>query len=353
MKIKPKILIFSVLPLLAIISCTSEQSAETLETTPEPIAQVTTAKLQKTGMNETLTAYGVVLPLPDKLQTISVPFNSEIEKIQVKDGQLVQQGDVLLTIKSGVDADLQLAQAREELSAAEEENNLSKERVRLKLGTQQEWVTTQLRVDQAKVMIKNLSERGIGKNLPIKAGQTGIVYLVSVQQGQLVPAGNPLLQLVDQNQWVIRLGVEPEDYDHLQLQQEVLITPVNKSLAQPIKGRIETIAHQIDPTTRLLNVFVRPETHQALLLNDFVQAEIILSSVETLVAPRQAVLSDGNAYSLFTIKNGHALKHLVKIGLENDQQVEVIADDVQEQDEIVVQGNYELEDGMAVEVKQP
>jgi hypothetical protein len=41
------------------------------------------------------------------------------------------------------------------------------------------------------------------------------------------------------------------------------------------------------------------------------------------------------------------------VGLENDTQIEVIANDLKEQDDIVVLGNYELEDGMVVEVKQP
>ena len=81
--------------------------------------------------------------------------------------------------------------------------------------------------------------------------------------------------------------------------------------------------------------------------------KIIVSSANTLVAPRQALLPDGKAYSLFTIEKGHAVKHQVQVGLENDTQIEVIANDLKEQDDIVVLGNYELEDGMAVEVKKP
>ncbi len=350
MKAKPYKVVVYVLFLFMITGCSADKSTEAA---PEPIAQVSTAKLQKITMSATLTAYGVVLPFPDKLQTLSLPYNSEIEAIQVTDGQLVQKGDVLLMVKSAADANLQLDQAKEELNAAIAEHKLFKERVNLKLATQQDLVTSQLRVDQAKVIIKNLKDRGIGKSQPIKAEQTGVIHLVNVQQGQLVPAGSPLLQLIDQNQWAVRLGIEPEDVEHLQLKQEVLISPASKRLSEPVKGFIETIAHQIDPTTRLLNVLVRPMSNQALLINDFVQAEIILSSTQTLVAPRQAVLPDDTAYSLFTIKKGHAEKHTVKIGLENDQQVEVIADGLHDQDEIVVLGNYELKDGMAVEVKNP
>jgi RND family efflux transporter MFP subunit len=353
MRSNSKTIIVSVLSALCAISCTSDKPEEKPETAPEPIAQVQTIKLQKSEISETLSVYGTVLPWPDKLQTISVPYTSLVEKVLVNEGQLVQQGDMLLTLKPGDDATLQLEQARKELKAALREQQLLQERIRLKLATQTDLVAVQLRSEQAKAMLDNLTSRGINRNQQIKAGQAGIIHLVSVQQGQIVPAGSPLLQLVDQNQWVVRLGVEPEDFDRLQLNQPVLLTPVNKPVAQPVKGRIETIAHQIDPATRLLNVFVRPESNQQLLINDFVQAQIIVSSANTLVAPRQALLPDGNAYSLFTIENNHAVKHQVQVGLENDTQIEVIANDLKELDDIVVLGNYELEDGMALEVKQP
>ena len=353
MRSNSKTIFVSVLCALGVISCTSDKPEEKPETAPGPIAQVQTIKLQKSEISETLSVYGTVLPWPDKLQTISVPYTSRIEKLEVNEGQLVQQGDVLLTLKPGEDAVLQLEQARKELNAALREQQLLQERIRLKLATQQDLVTAQLRTEQAKVMIKNLSDRGINQNQQIKAEHAGIIHLVSVQQGQIVVAGSPLLQWVDQNQWVVRLGLEPEDFDRLQLNQPVLLTPVNKPVAQPVKGRIATITHQIDPVTRLLNVFVKPESNQQLLINDFVQAQIIVSSANTLVAPRQALLPDGNAYSLFTIEKNHAVKHQVQVGLENGTQIEVIGNDVKELDDIVVEGNYELEDGMAVEVKQP
>ena len=348
-----KTIIVTVLCVLAVISCTSDKPEEKPETTPEPIAQVQTIKLHKSEISETLSVYGTVLPWPDKLQTISVPYTSLIEKVQVNEGQMVQQDALLLTLRAGDDATLQLEQARKELKAALREQQLLQERIRLKLATQTDLVAVQLRTGQAQAMLDNLMGRGVDRIKQIKAGQAGIIHLVSVQQGQIIPAGSPLIQLADQNQWVVRLGVEPEDFDRLQPNQPVLLSPVNKPGAQPVKGRIATITHQIDPVTRLLNVFVRPEQNQKLLINEFIQAQIIVSSANTWVAPRQALLPDGNVYSLFTIENGHAVKHQVQAGFENGTQIEVIASDLKELDDIVVLGNYEIEDGMAVEVKQP
>jgi membrane fusion protein, multidrug efflux system len=315
---------------------------------PEPVARVETIKLHKGVIKKTLNVYGLVLPLPDKLKTVSVSYTSLIDKIQIIQGQLVQQGDLLLTLKPGADAILQLEQAQSELNAALRDNQLLQQRIQLKLATKQDLVTSRLRVDQDQAILKNLTARGIGREQQIRAENSGIIYLVSVQQGQIVPAGTPLLQIVDQSQWMVRLGIEPEDYGHLQVDQQVLITPVNTPLAKPVKGRIEIITHQIDSSTRLLNIFVRPELNQTLLINDFVQGRIIISSVNTLLLPRQAVLPENGGYSLFSVENGRAVKHQVQVGLENDTQVEVIATDLKEQDEVVVLGNYELEPGMPV-----
>jgi len=328
----------------------SELTLNSSETQLESVAQVETMQLHKGEIQETLRAYGVVLPLPEKLITLSVPYISKVDKIQVNQGQVVQQGDLLLTLKPGAMAMLQWQQAQSELQAATSENQLLHQRIQLKLATKQDLVISRLRVERAQLMLQNLADQGIAKQQQIKAEHDGIVYLVNVQQGQIIAAGAPLLQLVDQNQWVVRLGIEPEDYEHLKVDQQVLITPVNTPVSEPVKGRIEIITQQIDPLTRLLNVFVRPELNQTLLINDFVDAQIIISSSNVFVVPQQAVLPDDGGYSLFTVENGHAVKHQVQVGLSNDTQIAVLAADLKEQDEVVVLGNYELEPGMLVSV---
>jgi membrane fusion protein, multidrug efflux system len=353
MKFKIKTDLFVALCTIGMMACAPDATEDKPENPPEPIAQVQTVALQSSEIQETLTAYGTVLPWPDKLQTVSVPYTSRIEKILVNEGQSFQKGDELLLLRPADDATLQLQQAKVELKAAQHEQHLVQERLNLKLATQMELATAKLRTEQAKVMIANLAERGVNRNHQLKADHAGIVHLLSVQQNQIVPAGSPILQWVDKNQWVVRVGVEPEDKERLQLNQEVRLIPTNKPNSLAIKGRIATISNQVDPITRLLNVFVKPELNQSLLINDYIEAKIILSKTTTLVAPRQALLPDGKAYRLFTVEKGHAVQHQVQVGIEDDIQAEIIASDVKEHDEIVVLGNYELEDGMAVEVQKP
>ena len=346
-------IILGVFLIVILLVCLSNVSNDTNQAVPtdsplEPVAQVKTLRLKKTQIQKNLVAYGVVLPLPDKLQTVSVSFPSQIETIQVNPGQFVQTGAVLLSLKPAPTALLQWHKAQTELQAALRNEQLLHQRIRLKLATRQDLISAQLRVDQAKVMIKNLADQGINKIKQITAKQSGIIYQVNVQQGQQLPAGAPLLQVIAKNQWVVRLGIEPEDYGHLKIDQQVMMLPVNSAKTEPVQGRIKMLSHQIDPNTRLLNVFVKPALNQTLFINDFVKARIIIESVTAWMVPRQAVLPEQAGYALFTVANDRAVKHQVHLGFENDQLVEVLADDLNEQDEVVILGNYELKPGMAI-----
>jgi multidrug efflux pump subunit AcrA (membrane-fusion protein) len=64
-----------------------------------------------------------------------------------------------------------------------------------------------------------------------------------------------------------------------------------------------------------------------------------------------AVLPDEEKRIVYTIKDKKAVKHEVKTGMEDDEQVEVLGDALKAGEVIIVEGNYELEDGMAVTVE--
>jgi membrane fusion protein (multidrug efflux system) len=67
-----------------------------------------------------------------------------------------------------------------------------------------------------------------------------------------------------------------------------------------------------------------------------------------LIVPTEAVLPEKNGYTLFTVRNGHAVRHLVHVGLETDTEVQVEGRGVAAGESAVLAGNYELQPGMAV-----
>jgi multidrug efflux pump subunit AcrA (membrane-fusion protein) len=88
-------------------------------------------------------------------------------------------------------------------------------------------------------------------------------------------------------------------------------------------------------------------------LDGYVRGELERTEKNALVVPRSAVLpNESREFEVFTVANNHTVKHTVKTGAENPTEMQVIADDLHDGDLVVTVGNYELEGGMAVEIKK-
>jgi membrane fusion protein, multidrug efflux system len=338
---------------LVMIACGDQSSTDHSSevNNKEPTVAVRTVPLRYGRIDQTLTVYGVVIPSPDKIKIFSVPFESVIEKEWVNVGEAVETNDRLLTLTPSPDTRLRLQQARIERNAAREQLGLMRERVRLRLATKQDLVATDSRFEQAREQLQSLTRRGLGKAHEIRASAPGIVYLMNVRQGQIAAAGMTLLQTVDHGQLTVRFGVEPEDIDGVHEKQLVRMKSVHNPDAESMKGHIHMLTHLVDPKTRLVRVLAQPSTTDGLLLNDYIEGRIVLQSKQALLAPRTALLPAGKAYRVFTVKDGRAIEHQVRKGLQTDVDVEIIGEGLQQGEALVTVGNYQLRNGSAVRVE--
>jgi len=83
------------------------------------------------------------------------------------------------------------------------------------------------------------------------------------------------------------------------------------------------------------------------VLGSRVIAELQLTVQDALVAPRSAVLTQNGQTYVYLVDAGKARRVSVKQIIDNGKQI-AISGAVHAGDEIVVTGNYELTDGMAV-----
>jgi membrane fusion protein, multidrug efflux system len=316
----------------------------------ETIAKVRIAQVQLTTMHKKITAYGSVIAAPENLRVYAVPFESKISRVTVTPGQMVRSGTVLMEVEPSHEAMLQLEEAKLAQKTAAIDVEQARKRLELKLGTIQELTQAQQALELAQVRIANLESRGI-KNGQVTAQTDGLVDRIDAQPGQIVPAGNPLIEIAAGDKLEIRLGVEPADAAQLQTGLNVEIHNVNATEPNNIIGHLRLVSQRINPSTRLVDVIVAVPERCPLLLDTYVCGKIIVASRQTLVVPRSAILTDGEHYSVFTVKDGKAVKHIINVGLEDDIQAEVITDQLKANDPVIVEGNYELEDGMAVDTE--
>jgi multidrug efflux pump subunit AcrA (membrane-fusion protein) len=161
------------------------------------------------------------------------------------------------------------------------------------------------------------------------------------------------VEIVAENDIEVKLGVEAEDLSAAQEGAPVTIIPLNDPTAPKVEGTIRLVTRRIDPATRLVDVYVTLPAGTKLFLDGYVRGEIQRTEKNALAVPRSAVLpNESREFEIFTVENNHAIRHTVKIGAENPNEIQVIANDLHEGDPVVTLGNYELEDGMAVEIKK-
>ena len=320
---------------------------------PGIVAQVQTAPIREGVMTQYITSYGSVIPAPGALRTVSVPFESQVVRIMVSNGQKVSRGNNLLEIKPSPDTRLQLEQARQDLETAGQTLKDMEGRFALKLATNDQLLKARLNLRQAQLRVESMKKRGIGSPRTLAAPVSGLIKKVFVQEGAIVGAGQPLAEIVGQDRLEVRLGVEPDDLAQVKERQPVAITRVNVPALAPITGHIRKVSYGVNPGTRLVDVFVSLPSTADFLLGESVAGKIAVASARGLIVPRSAVLPAGEgAYSLFTIKNGRAVKHLVQVNLQNDREVEFLDGGLRAGEPVVVLGNYELKNGMAVKVQE-
>lgn len=328
-------------------------AAETGEAAPAtdagPVAKVSVTPLRAGSIDETFSAFGTVLAAPGEANSASAPFECRVRKVFVSAGLEVATNAPLLEIEASPDTKLQLDQARSERDSATNQLQMLEQRFELKLATKPDLLAAQQRVHDAALRVASLEQRGAGGAQIICATAGGIVSQIFAQPGQIVTAGAVLVETIGANQVAVRLGLETQDAAHLQTGQAVRLLPVNGTQPRPVAGRVQLITQAVNSQTRLVDIFVKPAADSHLLLNEYVEGQIVIGSANALIVPRAAALPEDDHYVLFTVDKGHAVRHVVTIGFENAQEVQVTGAGLAAGQPVVTVGNSQLQDGMAVE----
>ena len=320
---------------------------------PQGVAAVTTTAITSGQVSQTVTCYGNVTAQPGAIAVLSASVECRVSHLHVAGGQSVDTGSAVIEIEPSPDARLALIDARNALEGAKKESASAHQRLDLKLATNSDAQTADQVMQAAQAKFDDLDKRGAGEQRKlITAATAAVVAKVDVQEGQLVPAGAALVELVPRGQIEVRLGVEPGDAPLLRANQPVQLFPSTADEDESLDGSIRLVTQRVNPESRLVDVLVKPGETDALLLDGFIHAELTLKTVSGLIVPHEALLPDDDGFSVFTVVDGHAIRHAVKVAVQNDKQAVITGDGLHQGDAVVIAGNLELDDKAAVTATQ-
>lgn len=317
----------------------------------EVTASVAVVPLQEGTLSRELDAYGSVVPAPEASSVLSLPFDCQVIKVVVSEGQAVSKGALLLSVTGSPDARLALAQAKADAEACGETLKQVQARHALKLADDAALAQARGAAESAQARLRSLEARRMDAVHDLRAATDGVVLRLPFASGAVAPAGAALAEVADGGRLEARFGLEPAERGWLTPGAAAVVRALDGGSTAPVAGRVRAVSTAVNPATRLVDVFVTLPSGCPLPLGAYVAGSFTASSASGLLAPYAAVLPGESGSVLFTVKEGKAVRHLVSVVDENDEAAIVSGPGLLAGDLAVVSGNYELQDGMAVKVE--
>ncbi len=351
---------------LMILACQpAEQQEDAASGQTFGAAQVKVFKVRTQKISENLVYTGVIEA--KKKIVINPDIGGKIAGIHVEEGDRVRKGQVLAELDTRA-IRLQLEQAEAQQAVAEASfrdarNNLERwERLRKESAvSEQQYEQVKLAHDAAQSQLQqagatvNLAKYNLDVSI-MEAPFDGIVAAKNAEVGDVVNplmggfgAASGVLTLMDFS--TVKISVEVSQKDIVRIAKgQTAYVRVTAYPDKVFEGRVSVVNLAADPLSKKFGVEVQVSNPDLQLKpNTFGDVALEVSSHENaLVIPQQAVLEDSFVY---VAENGKALKREITIGLQDNALLEVIQG-LSEGELVVVEGNYGLDEGAEIEVKE-
>jgi membrane fusion protein, multidrug efflux system len=329
------------------------KSRAATETPAEPAAPVATIKSELPRVQsiaDTLDGIGDVNA--GQVSGLSFARAGQVTELTVVVGDRFSKGAVLATLAPDPAVRQAYQAAVDGSGLAQREWDRQKQWLASHLATQSQVDAAEKAVRDAQGAVKALDEQGGGRGTSQwTAPFEGVVTTVSAMQGDRVQAGAPVLQVGRDDVLRVLIGIEPSERARVHAGTRVTLWPVLSPAAEarPIELMLSEVQNVVDPKTQLINVAATlPRGVAAQLAPGMkVRARLQVGAISAVAVPRNAVLTDEKGDYVFQVASGKA--HRVAVTKRLDNGTLTAIDGVQDMKlPIVTEGNYELEDGMAV-----
>jgi RND family efflux transporter MFP subunit len=320
------------------------------------VATVQATPVQRATIAQPVHAYGIVAASASSVTTVNLPYVARIVRIDVQPGVTVKRGASLAVVRADPAAALAARQARSAAQLAQGELLRVQSLYDKGLATQSQLETARHSARDAQQALAAQEQMGVATgNKTVVAPFDGVVLQVAAAQGDQLQPGASIMQLAttsngDGARANAILGVEPEDASAIHVGDPVTLHGLAGTLAsETLVGRVVTVGSSVDMQSQLVDIGVSAQLERTPFIpGTRVSADISTAAGTHWVVPRAAVLSDDDGSYVFQVTPKHTA-HRVKVAVKVETGSRYGVDGKLEGSQpLVVLGNYELKDGMAV-----
>lgn len=261
------------------------KKAEVAANMPETVSEITAMQVQPREWMPYLSAVGYVRPNQGAM--LSSESSGTVKSVNVKSGQRVNKGDLLVELDDTVEvATLKASQAQ--LPNAKLTLDRYRNLVASNSASKAELDSAQATYNQLIANIESL-KASIARR-KIYAPFSGFAGIVNVNVGQYITTGTEIVRVEDQSSMKVRFTLPQTDVENIFVGQKVT-AEVDALVGQTFPAEIIAIDPAVDRNTGLINVeAVIAEGGNKLLSGMFVRLNVALPTEKAqIVVPQIAV----------------------------------------------------------------
>jgi RND family efflux transporter MFP subunit len=284
---------------------------------------------------------------------ISPETNGVLTQLRVKSGQKVSKGQIVAMVDDGGLA-AQLEQTKTQLALAKTTYERQQNLWNQKIGSEIQYLQAKTAYEAQEKAVKQM--QSMLEKTYVKAPFSGTIEDVTVERGQVVSPGLPLMRIVNINNMYVQAQV-PETYlSNIKLNSpvEVLV----KSLGKTYIGKIRQIDNYIKPNNRSFGIeialdnkenLLRPNQTAILKIEDYINNDAILIPNSALIEAADKKFNVFVAGKSNAKKEATVSKKEVEIGISSEGKVEILKG-LEEEQRVIIEGVRSLKDNMTVQV---
>ncbi|MEM8893765.1 MAG: efflux RND transporter periplasmic adaptor subunit [Bacteroidota bacterium] len=323
--------------MIGAVGCADQEQHRNTTVENEPAIAVTSATATMRSFEGTVRASGMIEALQSA--NLSTRMMGQVDLLNVKVGQQVKKGDLLLKINN---TDLYAKQAQVNAGIRQAESafiNAEKDYQRFKTlfekgsASQKELDDMTTRYEMAKSNLEGAKEMKAEvaaqfKYSDLRAPFDGIVINTFVKPGDMANPGMPLVTVEGANQFEATAMVSETDISRLQEGAEAIVSI--KSLGKRLEGVLTEVSMSSKNTGGQYQVKIQlsesaPEFRSGMFINAEIMTEEAESS-KSVVIDASALIRRGQLQGLYTInENDMAMLRWLRIGESKGGQVEVLS----------------------------
>ena len=330
--------------LISLVGCNNKDGECMPKGKKMPVVEIEVVELKTITRNIELT--GTIEAT--RVARIASPAEGPILNCTIREGDLVKQGQVILTIGRKRAAEELVVVLRKELAREEEDAQRIKQLVLSGAIPAEQMEDAQLRVSRAKAQLTKALESI--DDYQIRTPWAGLVNKVFVTDGYFAAPRETLAEIYDPNSLVVRFAVPEKEALIVKIGMELLAI-LDAYTNRVFHAKVTRIYPEFDRLMRTRMVEASLTENVNLIPGMFSRVTIpVQTACDAIVIPDRAiVVSPQGERVVFIVEGGKVFSRKVSIGIEQGHSVQIIRG-INVGDSVVVSGNQKLQNGLEVRI---